>query len=88
MKECVQFLHPNWQTDCFQRAGSTPYSSETCAVLEAMKTDCVFKMAITLEEQESVIRCRLLHQVCRMSSGSPDNKEFLERIQKAKGINT
>lgn len=80
-KECVQLLHPAWQTDCFKDAGGRPCSADTCAVVEAMETDVVFRMTADPDARESAIRCRLLHYVCRMSRRSPDNSEYWERIK-------
>jgi hypothetical protein len=82
-KECYQLSHPKRQTYCFQIAGRKPCSNSDCAVIKSISTDVVVRMASTPEEKIAVIKSRLLHQVCRMSSSSRDNSEFLKRTKKS-----
>lgn len=79
-KECLQLLHPAWQTDCFEMAGGKPCSAPVCAVTKALEQDVVLRITQDPEYLETLIRCRLFHNVCRMSRWSPDNQEFWHRV--------
>lgn len=75
-KECWQLEHPDEQTTCFRSAGRSPCSKLDCAVGQ--------KIEEIRQEWEKVpiwIEKLLSHDVCRISSTSFDNKEYLERLR-------
>jgi hypothetical protein len=81
-KECYQKKYPDFQTPCFQQiAEGKPCSGNGCLVKVAMGN---YREKDDLRRIEYLREC--LHTVCRMSSDSGDNAEFLKRMAQKAGL--
>jgi hypothetical protein len=75
-KECWQLRNLKEPTPCFQKAGGFPCSATSCLVEQRIQG-----LELKGIEIDGWWKQILPHSVCRMSSLSTDNQEYLERIQ-------
>jgi hypothetical protein len=73
-KECWQLKNPQMQTTCFKEAFSASCSVPDCAVEQNVQG-----LKLKGEEVDCWSERLLSHTVCRISSESVDNREYLER---------
>ena len=75
MKECWQLINLEKPTPCFKKAGNTPCNAPGCPVIDKLKE--LKELGLPVDEWWLKM---LPHSVCRISSLSPDNQEYLQRV--------
>lgn len=73
-KECYQ-LKIEQPTPCFVKAGSKPCSGDDCPVADRIQELNTNGSAVS----DSLLKL-ILHSICRISSLSMDNAEYIQRI--------
>ena len=76
-KECFQLTKLPEVTPCFKKAGGTPCKGKGCLVIDRLNE----LQGRGIEEGDYWKRI-LPHSVCRISSLSPNNEEFKQRLLK------
>jgi hypothetical protein len=72
-KECFQLsLPPDLRTECFNERSVCHEPS--CAVLDSLATDPVFRMAVADEYKVSALLCRIIHFTCKTGNNHYPSK--------------